>query len=743
VQDGVWRNLKSGSLLRGGVGLESGRKTSFKKGIVLFYTLLLWAALFLCHGKQPDVDALLPTLPDLPGVMGRIVEKQMFYEAASVMLSLLACYLWQLLADRVWPVKGLGAVALILGVFFRMHGGQNVSKPGTALSFFYGVLVLAEWVQVRWPKQRQGNGGSYLFWLSPFFAIYLAALLFSPAPKEPYDWQWFLDACSRVQEGFETFSHRMFHGRGDDFGMPVSGFSEEGRLFGSLRTEEEPMLVVKRRSAQVDNLYLTGRVFDRFDGLEWVQTEGGSAVDNTLDAMETLYAVLKKDTGYEGDYLKEVYLEVEYRDLNTRCLFAPIKTRTAKGTEAELLYGEEDGSLFFGGRRGYGTSYQVRYYQMNLSNPVFRELLQEADAGRDAKVWEQTGKRFGLGNGKEYDWQGLLAHRERIRERYTDVPQISDEVEGWLEEVTAGADSDYEKLRDIEGALLQLAYDTGAGGFPETVGDGASFLDYFLLEEKAGYCAHFATAFVLLARAEGIPARYVQGFCVPIGENVSMEVYSGMAHAWPEAYIEGVGWIPFEPTPGYGQNRYISWETTDQRRQRETAETSGTVFPEKHERPVPGDAEPGSREEEHAEPGWVRLMPYGLCVLAAAAVLLFLTDMFRDSCRRRRRTVNERFRVEVMRSIQILSALGLVRSESETLTELDRRLQVFLVRQKRTDIVFLRMYEEQIYGGREIGEEVLKQLKQEQGVLYHLLFGRTRRLYPLYRFKLYLFRYRY
>ena len=34
---------------------------------------------------------------------------------------------------------------------------------------------------------------------------------------------------------------------------------------------------------------------------------------------------------------------------------------------------------------------------------------------------------------------------------------------------------------------------------------------------------------------------------------------SGMAHSWPEVYIDGVGWIPFEPTPGYGRMRYVSW----------------------------------------------------------------------------------------------------------------------------------------------------------------------------------------
>lgn len=104
--------------------------------------------------------------------------------------------------------------------------------------------------------------------------------------------------------------------------------------------------------------------------------------------------------------------------------------------------------------------------------------------------------------------------------------------------MTEQEDSDIGKLRKLEKALSAYDYTLSPGMIPEEVQNVSDFLDYFLLEKKEGYCTYFATAFVLLARAEGIPARYVQGYCVPM-KTQEVQVYNTMAHAWPEAYVEG------------------------------------------------------------------------------------------------------------------------------------------------------------------------------------------------------------
>jgi transglutaminase-like putative cysteine protease len=99
------------------------------------------------------------------------------------------------------------------------------------------------------------------------------------------------------------------------------------------------------------------------------------------------------------------------------------------------------------------------------------------------------------------------------------------------------------------------------------------FVDSFLFEIQAGYCDHYSTAMVVMARSLGIPARWVKGYVT--GElNVDPElatnfaqlpedinrldsnsqiytVRNSNAHSWVEIYFEGYGWIPFEPTAGF------------------------------------------------------------------------------------------------------------------------------------------------------------------------------------------------
>jgi hypothetical protein len=66
---------------------------------------------------------------------------------------------------------------------------------------------------------------------------------------------------------------------------------------------------------------------------------------------------------------------------------------------------------------------------------------------------------------------------------------------------------------------------------------------------------------VMLLRLSGIPARPVSGYhyVFPLDSQNSYNVPAACAHAWPEAYIENVGWVPFEPTSPYLSAQYRSW----------------------------------------------------------------------------------------------------------------------------------------------------------------------------------------
>lgn len=75
-------------------------------------------------------------------------------------------------------------------------------------------------------------------------------------------------------------------------------------------------------------------------------------------------------------------------------------------------------------------------------------------------------------------------------------------------------------------------------------------VDTFLFETRAGFCAHYASAFASVMRAGGIPARLVSGF--QGGERADgdtyLSVYQYEAHAWNEVWLSGRGWVRLDPT---------------------------------------------------------------------------------------------------------------------------------------------------------------------------------------------------
>jgi len=95
---------------------------------------------------------------------------------------------------------------------------------------------------------------------------------------------------------------------------------------------------------------------------------------------------------------------------------------------------------------------------------------------------------------------------------------------------------------------------TAAGHFTYTLKvdrtQSSSALIQFLTKTKRGYCQQFAFAMAVLARLAGIPARVVVGYTQGtfIGNN-NYQVKTSDAHAWPELYFPGFGWLRFEPTP--------------------------------------------------------------------------------------------------------------------------------------------------------------------------------------------------
>lgn len=130
------------------------------------------------------------------------------------------------------------------------------------------------------------------------------------------------------------------------------------------------------------------------------------------------------------------------------------------------------------------------------------------------------------------------------------------EVLNLAQEVTEGSADNYQR------ALALQEWFTSTGGFTYSLDvpepGGVDPLLAFLTN-RVGFCQQFATAMAIMSRSLAIPARVVVGFTGGIAEpDGTFLVTSAQAHAWPELWFDGIGWVRFEPTPASGSAALVS-----------------------------------------------------------------------------------------------------------------------------------------------------------------------------------------
>jgi len=136
-----------------------------------------------------------------------------------------------------------------------------------------------------------------------------------------------------------------------------------------------------------------------------------------------------------------------------------------------------------------------------------------------------------------------------VTERYLALPEsLPERVRTLARDLTAAAPTPYDQAAAIEAYLRRIPYSLDVPPVPAS----RDVVDYFLFDLRRGYCDHFATAMVVLARAAGLPARLVVGYSSGAydPDNARYIVTAADAHAWAEVYFPPYGWIEFEPTSG-------------------------------------------------------------------------------------------------------------------------------------------------------------------------------------------------
>ena len=165
-------------------------------------------------------------------------------------------------------------------------------------------------------------------------------------------------------------------------------------------------------------------------------------------------------------------------------------------------------------------------------------------------------------------WYNSVADAPEELRSYLQLPGgIPDSVSLTAEQLTAGADDPLIAAAALAAYFTsgEFVYDESAPYQPGMDSDNPFEVMDALLQTKRGYCVHFSSTFAVMARSVGIPSRVALGYASAggaggvggiggvggtSGAGEVAEVSGRQLHAWPEIFVDDLGWVAFEPTPG-------------------------------------------------------------------------------------------------------------------------------------------------------------------------------------------------
>ncbi|HTV18479.1 MAG TPA: DUF3488 and transglutaminase-like domain-containing protein [Polyangiaceae bacterium] len=257
-------------------------------------------------------------------------------------------------------------------------------------------------------------------------------------------------------------------------------------------------------------LYLRGTSFDHYDGSRWTRTRPVHALAPVDEGNLVRIAgtgLLKKDEKEE--------LSIDLEPISPPIIFLPSDTVAIRINEP-----------------GEGIGARTP------------KVLVAADDEYKYERADERGLQYGVYRGRPRPEPLPLDERKR----YLEVPPeivgpISELAKRWVGPLAV----DFDEANAIEERLrtdYRYDLDSPSGAAPQP-------LLHFLFESRSGHCEFYSTAMAMLLRTLNVPTRNVTGF---IGGTYNRfgEFYAvrqGDAHSWVEVYIEGRGWLRFDPTP--------------------------------------------------------------------------------------------------------------------------------------------------------------------------------------------------
>ncbi len=657
---------------------------------------------------------------------------------------LLGIIFFLLLRSLQWKI--VVAIAVFASMLAFSLAQFNMNKAAVCIFLFYLISVIVEGCGFLYEKRagKQEKKESILY-LTPVCLLLAILAVVMPSKKEPIEWTTVKNVYHALKDQIEVWKTDLdyyFNKEDDEFVLNLTGYSEDG---GDLNRNANPLRadrkIALKFTGQSNNkaVYLIGSVSNLYTGYSWEkqQTKLLPAVkEYQLDYMELMYALARQspETLLSNSFINRVTYRITYNNIKTRTFFYPLKTCWYELRSDIEGPSAESSNLLFHKARGRGTSYELYFYEMNLHGDAFEQLLKDADSfsydraqgvNISSLTWLNekvlaSGKTKALENPEE-DYKLLKERAEGIKENYTDLPAgLPKRVRELADKITDGYDSTFEKLKAIEGYLRGYSYTLS----PQKAPKGKDFVDYFLFESREGYCTSYATAMAVLGRCIGVPTRYVEGFVAKYENKDEDGMYplpNSQAHAWSEAYIEGVGWIPFEGTGIYDDPGYGRWAKPSQ------TSAAPEVYQNSYEQ-YQTDSYPAYTGEliptEPEKDNTMKDILYStLAIVAAVVLLLMLIILYYQALLYRYRKEYERadnsrkMYLMFLRILAMLNKEGFALEEQETILMLAQRVRDHFSYDRIAFPEVADIFMRYRYAGEEITEEELeKVLRFRQGL---------------------------
>lgn len=317
---------------------------------------------------------------------------------------------------------------------------------------------------------------------------------------------------------------------------------------GSWSATEDTALTVT--ADQLESCYLRGFVGSSFDGSKWKHLKTEDYYNNNGlfywlhqaglygNAQLDLARSLVEDKSIPD---QDQVMKITNENADSEYIYTPYEVKAGSWSDASVWENSDETLRSF---RLYGSRSYEYHVNTGLTS-YFPELAAETFLSLQDKKNTEYEQAESYYNAFVYEhYIGLTKSQTELLSR--ELGEAGDQTKGHIDYYSA-----ITKIREC--LQNNFIYDKACKKMPE----GRNFLNYFLTESRTGYDVHFATVAALMFRYYGIPARYTEGYVITEDDlsgkepAKTLDIPASNGHAWPEIYVDGIGWVPIEVSPDY------------------------------------------------------------------------------------------------------------------------------------------------------------------------------------------------